>query len=73
MVFDERHMVSETAVNDYTFQVNLTIRRIRSSDFNIYTCLTENTFGKTNADIRLRGIFLLVCFLVFLYIYVENE
>ncbi|XP_011494357.1 PREDICTED: lachesin-like [Ceratosolen solmsi marchali] len=53
--FDEKYIISETAVDDYTFQINLTIRGVRPSDFNIYTCLTENPFGKTNAVIKLRG------------------
>ncbi|XP_001603390.2 lachesin isoform X1 [Nasonia vitripennis] len=50
----ERHSVTESAINDYTHQVNLTIRRVRASDWTAYTCLTENSFGTASASIRLR-------------------
>ncbi|OXU26674.1 hypothetical protein TSAR_012572 [Trichomalopsis sarcophagae] len=50
----ERHEVTESAINDYTYQVNLTIRRVRPSDWTAYTCFTENSFGTASASVRLR-------------------
>lgn len=52
---DEKHNISEVIVNDYTYQLNLTIRRLDQSDFGTYTCSAENAFGQAGGFIRLQG------------------
>lgn len=53
---DEKHDISEVTINDYAYQLNLTVRRLDQSDFGTYTCSAENAFGKTEGSIRLQGI-----------------
>lgn len=52
---DEKHNISEVPINDYAYQLNLTIRRLDKSDFGTYTCSAENAFGKMEGSIRLQG------------------
>lgn len=52
---DEKHDISEVIINDYAYQLNLTIRRLNQSDFGTYTCFAENAYGKAEASIRLQG------------------
>ncbi|KAL0116679.1 hypothetical protein PUN28_009952 [Cardiocondyla obscurior] len=50
----EKHNISEVTINDYAYQLNLTIRRLDKSDFGTYTCSAENAFGKAEGSIRLQ-------------------
>jgi len=52
---DEKHEVSEVTINDYAYQLNLTVRHLDQSDFGTYTCSAENAFGKAEGSIRLQG------------------
>ncbi|XP_028049461.2 lachesin isoform X2 [Monomorium pharaonis] len=52
----EKHDTSEVAINDYAYQLNLTVRRLDKSDFGAYTCSAENAFGKTEGSIRLQEL-----------------
>ncbi|KMR00004.1 lachesin-like isoform x3 protein [Lasius niger] len=53
---DEKHDISEVTINDYAYQLNLTVRRLDQSDFGTYTCSAENAFGKAEASIRLQVV-----------------
>lgn len=52
---DEKHDISEVTINDYAYQLNLTVRRLDRSDFGTYTCSAENAYGKADGTIRLQG------------------
>lgn len=52
---DEKHDISEITINDYSYMLNLTVRRLDQYDFGTYTCTAENAFGKVEASIRLQG------------------
>lgn len=51
-----RYNTSEAAINDYAYQLNLTVKHLDKSDFGSYTCSAENSFGKTEASIRLQEL-----------------
>ncbi|GAB1861865.1 Lachesin [Camponotus japonicus] len=53
---DEKHDISEVIINDYAYQLNLTIRRLDQSDFGTYTCSAENAYGTAAASIRLQEL-----------------
>lgn len=53
---DEKHDISEVIINDYAYQLNLTIRRLDKSDFGTYTCSAENAYDITAASIRLQEL-----------------
>lgn len=53
---DEKHDISEVTINDYAYQMNLTIKQLDRSDFGAYTCSAENAYGKDEGSIRLQGI-----------------
>ncbi|XP_072755718.1 lachesin isoform X2 [Anoplolepis gracilipes] len=53
---DEKHDISEVIINDYAYQLNLTIRQLDKSDIAPYTCSAENAFGKAEASIRLQEL-----------------
>ncbi|XP_011135781.1 lachesin isoform X2 [Harpegnathos saltator] len=55
---DEKHEISEVTINDYAYQLNLTVRRLDRSDFGTYTCSAENTYGKADGTIRLQELHL---------------
>lgn len=52
----EKHGISEATINDYAYQLNLTVKRLDKSDFGTYTCSAENAFGKTEGSIRLQEL-----------------
>ncbi|XP_015429036.1 PREDICTED: lachesin-like [Dufourea novaeangliae] len=55
---DEKHDLSEVPLNDYAYQLNLTIKRLHRDDFGSYTCSAENLLGKTEGTIRLQELYL---------------
>nr|XP_012135153.1 PREDICTED: protein sidekick-2-like isoform X3 [Megachile rotundata] len=55
---DEKHDLSEVTLNDYAYQLNLTIRRLNRDDFGSYTCSAENLLGKADGTIRLQELHL---------------
>ncbi|KYM91883.1 Lachesin [Atta colombica] len=52
----EKHDISEIILNDYAYQLNLTVKRLDKSDFGTYTCSAENAFGKAEGSIRLQEL-----------------
>ncbi|XP_015603618.1 lachesin [Cephus cinctus] len=55
---DNKYRMSETPVNIYSYQLNLTIRNLELSDFGSYTCSSENAYGKAEGTIRLQELHL---------------
>ncbi|XP_011342800.1 lachesin isoform X2 [Ooceraea biroi] len=53
---DEKYDISEVTINDYAYQLNLTIRRLNRTDFGTYACSAENAFGKADGSIRLQEL-----------------
>ncbi|XP_012220074.1 lachesin-like [Linepithema humile] len=53
---DEKHDISEVTINDYAYQLNLTVRCLDRSDFGTYICSAENAFGKAEGSIRLQEL-----------------
>lgn len=51
----DKYAMSEIAISEYAYQLNMTIRRLEKSDFGSYMCSSENTFGKADGVVRLRG------------------
>lgn len=60
----EKHLVAESMINSYTWQMNLTIKNLHKNDFVPHICSSINALGKSDARIRLQGkfIFLFVLF-----------
>lgn len=55
LLSDEKHDLTEISLNDYSYQLNLTVRRLSRDDFGSYTCSAENLLGKAEGTIRLQG------------------
>lgn len=55
----EKHLVAESMINSYTWQMNLTIKNLHKNDFMPHICSSINALGKSDARIRLQGKFFL--------------
>ncbi|KAK0082325.1 hypothetical protein PV325_010666 [Microctonus aethiopoides] len=53
--------MSEFALNDYSWQMNLTVHDLEKKDFGGYTCAAVNALGKADAVVRLQGNDELIC------------
>jgi hypothetical protein len=51
----EKYLMTESMINSYTWQMNLTVRNLQKSDFGQYVCSSDNALGKSDAPIRLQG------------------
>lgn len=47
--------MTEHALNDYSWQMNLTVNSLQKRDFGEYICSSLNAFGKADGVIHLRG------------------
>jgi hypothetical protein len=54
----EKYLVTESMINSFTWQMNLTVKNLHKSDFQPYICLSENALGKSDARIRLQELHL---------------
>lgn len=61
--------MSETPINEYSLQMDLTITSLESKDFGGYLCIAKNALGKAEGTIRLQGNIkkLLVCDITFIF------
>lgn len=48
--------MSETVINEYSLQMDLTITSLESKDFGGYLCIAKNALGKAEGSIRLQGM-----------------
>lgn len=51
----EKYVVTESMINSFTWQMNLTIKNLHKNDFSPFVCASENALGKSDARIRLQG------------------
>ena len=51
----EKYSMTEAPINDYSWEMNLTIRSLDKNDFVRYICSSENALGKAEGDVRLQG------------------
>lgn len=51
----EKYLVTESMINSFTWQMNLTVKNLHKNDFVPYICSSENALGKSDARIRLQG------------------
>lgn len=52
----EKYLVTESMINSFTWQMNLTVKNLHKNDFAPYICSSENALGKSDARIRLQGM-----------------
>lgn len=50
-----QYLVTESMINSFTWQMNLTVKNLHKPDFAPYICSSENALGKSDARIRLQG------------------
>lgn len=51
---DNKYNMSEFQVNDYTWQMSLSIRALAADDFGDYTCASVNALGSAEDKVRLQ-------------------
>ncbi|BES89733.1 Immunoglobulin domain [Nesidiocoris tenuis] len=49
-----KYIMEEIPINDYTWQLNLTIRNLEKRDFGSYVCQSSNALGKSEGVVRLQ-------------------
>ncbi|CAK1544095.1 unnamed protein product [Leptosia nina] len=50
-----KYGITEDVLNKYAVRMNLTVNRLKKSDFGEYTCSAVNAYGRANATITLKG------------------
>jgi len=51
-----KYKMSETPINEYSLQMDLTITSLEPKDFGGYLCIAKNALGKAEGSIRLQGV-----------------
>ncbi|KAH0956730.1 hypothetical protein HN011_008282 [Eciton burchellii] len=54
----DKYAMSEYALNDYSWQMNLTIKALEKRDFGEYVCSSVNALGKMDSTVRLQELHL---------------
>lgn len=52
---NDKYAMSESALNDYSWQMKLTVNSLKKKDFGEYVCSSENALGKADGVARLQG------------------
>lgn len=60
--------MSELPLNDYTWQMNLTIRDLTDQDFVDYTCASVNALGTSEEKVRLQSTIKIIPYFIHYYI-----
>lgn len=50
-----KYIMTEHALNEYTWLMNLTVRNLTKEDFVNYVCSSDNALGKAEGVVRLQG------------------
>lgn len=50
-----KYIISEEIISEYAVRMNLTITRLKKSDFAEYSCSAVNGYGKAEGIITLKG------------------
>nr|XP_022901273.1 lachesin-like [Onthophagus taurus] len=56
LISNEKYVMEETVLNEYSFLMNLTIRSLEMRDFGGYVCTSSNALGKAEGTIRLQEL-----------------
>jgi len=51
----DKYAMSEYTLNDYSWQMNLTVKSLEKRDFGEYVCSSVNALGKMDSTVRLQG------------------
>jgi hypothetical protein len=51
----DKYLMTDRQTNDYSWEMNLTIRSLEKADFVGYICSSENALGKAEGAVRLQG------------------
>ncbi|XP_076166243.1 dpr-interacting protein lambda [Ptiloglossa arizonensis] len=55
---NDKYAMSESALNDYSWQMKLTVNSLKKKDFGEYVCSSENALGKADGVARLQELHL---------------
>lgn len=55
LISNDKYVMEETYLNEYSLLMNLTIRKLEKRDFGGYICHSVNAMGKTEGVVRLQG------------------
>ncbi|KZC11652.1 Lachesin, partial [Dufourea novaeangliae] len=53
----DKYVMSESALNDYSWQMNLTVNSLEKKDFGEYVCSSVNAIGKADGVIHLQELY----------------
>lgn len=56
IIAGDRYVLTEKEINMYAIEMVLHIKRLQSSDFGGYKCISKNSIGDTEGTIRLYGM-----------------
>ena len=62
----DKYTMTEHALSDYSWQMNLTVHNLEKKDFGGYICSSVNALGRAEGLVRLQGIFNYTLFSMFL-------
>lgn len=71
----EKYTMSEYALNEYSWQMNLTVNSLEKKDFGEYVCSSVNALGKADGIVRLQGKYLRIPVMfhcVFLHLFINS-
>lgn len=55
IIAGDRYVLTEKEINMYAIEMVLHIKRLQTSDFGGYKCISKNSIGDTEGTIRLYG------------------
>lgn len=62
IIAGDRYALTEKENNMYAIEMILHIKRLQSSDFGGYKCISKNSIGDTEGTIRLYGVLIFAFF-----------
>lgn len=55
IISNDKYNMTEPAVSYYSAQMKLTIRKLKKSDLGGYKCISKNSIGEAEGNIRVYG------------------
>lgn len=62
IISNHKYSMSEDRMSDYSVQMRLIIRNLQKSDLGGYKCISKNSIGEAESNIRLYGKFFFINF-----------
>lgn len=56
IISNDKYNMTELTVSYYSAQMKLTIRKLKKSDLGGYKCISKNSIGEAEGNIRVYGI-----------------